>query len=86
VKPNQSPSNLILHQKKALNYLRNQQYFLVVQYDKNLGPAIIGPDEYINLAFRDHLNDTMTYLRQSPIDATLYNRYIHTTFKAWIEK
>jgi hypothetical protein len=32
------------------------------------------------------MNDTLTYLRISPIDATLYARYIRTTFKAWIEK
>jgi hypothetical protein len=41
-----SPSNLLLNQKKALNYLRNQQDFLVVQCDKNLGPAIIERDKY----------------------------------------
>jgi hypothetical protein len=86
VKTKQSPRNLLLHQKKAINYLRNQQDFLVVQCDKNLGPAIIEHDEYIKLAFRDHLNDTLTYRRLSPIDATIYARYIHTTFKAWIEK
>jgi hypothetical protein len=84
VKPKQSPSNLLLHQKKALNYLRNKQDFLAVQCDKNLGPAIIECDEYIKLAFRDHLNDTLTYRRLSPIDAILYARYICTTFKAWI--
>jgi hypothetical protein len=86
VRPNQSPTNLLLHQKKALNYLRNQQDFLVVQCDKNLGPAIIERDEYIKLAFRDHLNYTLTYRRLSPIDATIYDRYMRTTFKACIEK
>jgi hypothetical protein len=86
VKTKQSPSNLLLNQKKALNYLRNQQYFLVVQCDKNLGPAIIERDEYIKLAFRDHLNDTLTYRQLSPIDTTIYARYIYTTFKAYIEK
>jgi hypothetical protein len=86
VKTKQSPSNLLLHQKKALNYLRHQQDFLVVQCDKNLGPAIIERDKYIKLAFRDHLNNTLTYRRLSPIDAAIYARYIRTTFKAWIEK
>jgi hypothetical protein len=86
VKTKQSASNLLLHQKKALNYLRNQQDFLVVQCDKNLGPAIIERDEYIKLAFRDHLNYKLTYRRLSPIDATIYARYIRTTFKSWIEK
>jgi hypothetical protein len=86
VKTQQSPSSLLLHQKKALNYLRNQQDFLIVQCDKNLVPAIIERDEYIRLAFRDHLNDTLTYRRLSSIDATIYARYIRTTFKSWIEK
>jgi hypothetical protein len=74
VKTKQSPINLLLHQTKALNYLRNQQDFLVVQCDKNLGPAIIERNEYIKLAFRDHMSDTLTYRRLSPIDATLYAR------------
>jgi hypothetical protein len=86
VKPKQSPSNLLIHQKKSLNYLRNQQDSLVVQCDKKLGRTTIERDEYIKLAFRDHLNDTMTYCWLSPIDATLYARYIRTTFKVWIEK
>jgi hypothetical protein len=51
VNPKHSPSNLLIHQKKALNYLRNQQDFSVVQCDKNLGPYIIERGEYIKLAF-----------------------------------
>jgi hypothetical protein len=36
--------NFIIHQRRALNSLCNQHDFLVVQCDKNLGPAIIERD------------------------------------------
>ncbi|MEM7040544.1 MAG: hypothetical protein AAF570_26510, partial [Bacteroidota bacterium] len=59
-------NNLLPHQQKALNFLRNQDQFLVTQCDKNLGPAIIERTEYIRLAFRDHLNDRKTYKYLNP--------------------
>jgi hypothetical protein len=34
--------------------------------DKNLGPALIRKDEYIALAYRDHLNDIVTYRQLDP--------------------
>jgi hypothetical protein len=53
--------NLLRHQRFALESLRSQKDFLVVQCDKNLGPAVIEREEYIRLAFRDHLSDASTY-------------------------
>ena len=41
--------------------LQQQQTFLIVPCDKNLGPAIIERHDYLKLAMRDHLSDTTTY-------------------------
>jgi hypothetical protein len=43
-------SNLLPHQRVALDSARNQVDLSVVQCDKNLGPALIERDEYIKLA------------------------------------
>ena len=42
--------------------LQQQQTFLIVPYDKNLGPAIIERHDYLKIAMRDHLSDTTTYI------------------------
>mmetsp|Transcript_2945 Transcript_2945/g.4409 ORF Transcript_2945/g.4409 Transcript_2945/m.4409 type:complete len:645 (-) Transcript_2945:37-1971(-) len=55
--------NLSREHRFALDYLRRQTDFIVAICDKGLGPAIIEYDKYIELAFRDHLNDTSTYQR-----------------------
>ena len=41
--------------------LQQQQTFLIVPCDKNLGPAIIERHDYLKIAMWDHLNDTTTY-------------------------
>ena len=64
--PRQITPNLSRHHRFALDTLRQQQTFLVVNCDKNLGPAIIERDRYIRLAFRDHLLDTSTYSNLEP--------------------
>jgi len=60
-RPRRAIPNLALHHRHALEYLRTQKEFFVVHCDKNLGPAIIEREEYIRLAFRDHLSDRSTY-------------------------
>ena len=64
--------NLSRTHRFSLDYLRSQKEFLVVNCDKNLGPAIIERDRYIQLAFRDHLSDATTYQRLSPVQARNY--------------
>lgn len=78
--------NLLPHQRKALDCLRNQTSLLVVQCDKNLGPAIIERDEYIKLVIRDHLSDSTTYRRLSPNEAELETRRIRHALTNWMAK
>ena len=54
-------SNLLWHQKNTLKLLQQQNDYVIVFCDKNMGPAIIERERYIKLAFIDHLNDNSTY-------------------------
>ena len=79
-------SNLLPHQRVALDYLRNQVDLLVVQCDKNLGPALIERDEYIKLAYRDHLNDDTTYEWLSPAQGARHATRIKHLLQGWLKK
>ena len=83
-KKTRSPSNLLPHQSRALASLREQHDFLVVQCDKNLGPAIIERTEYIQMAFRDHLNEETTYQRIGPNTAKVIARTLHRFLEGFI--
>jgi hypothetical protein len=61
--------NLILHQRRVLNSLRESSKLLVVRTDKNLGPAVIDREAYIRHAFADHLSDKHTYRPLTPEEA-----------------
>ena len=78
--------NLLPHQQRALRQLQSQNDFLVVPCDKNLGPAIIETEEYIRLAFRDHLNHTKTYKRLSTYQATSKANRTKDNINAWITR
>ena len=78
-------SNLLPHQRNALDYLQNQKELLVVQCDKNLGPAIIERTQYIRLIFTDHLNDHKTYRRLTKPQANLEARRLRTSLEAWLK-
>jgi hypothetical protein len=82
-KPRRCQSNLLKHQQRSLNLLRNQDDFLIVQCDKNLGPAIIEKDEYIKLALL-HLQYTTTYRRLSRLEASRYSGQIQQTITSWV--
>ena len=60
-KTRKGKTNLLPHQHRALRTLQQQQMFLIVLCDKNLGPTIIERHDYLKIAMRDHLSDTTTY-------------------------
>ena len=78
--------NLLRHQRFALESLRSQNDFLIAQCDKNLGPAVIEREEYIRLAFRDHLSDASTY-RYLDQAAVAYTRHrLFALLRHWLVK
>ena len=64
-------SNLLPTQRKLLQTIRNHDDIIVVDCDKNLGPAIIERDKYALLVL-EHLSDKNTYLRLNKEDTELY--------------
>jgi hypothetical protein len=78
--------NLLRHQRFALEHLRQQNDFLIVACDKNLGPSIIERDEYIRYAFRDHLSDPNTYQFIPPADVATKKYLITGLLSAWTVK
>ena len=66
--------NLLPHQKHLLSLLQHQTQLMIIQCDKNLGPAVIERQAYIKLVFRDHLSDSSTYRY---LDRKGANNFIH---------
>jgi len=80
-----SVPNLSRVHRNALEYLKSQSDFIIATCDKNLGPAIIERDKYIELAFRDHLNDSSTYQRLSIEEASLHLFENRSRLDKWLE-
>ena len=77
-------TNLLPHQHRALASLQRQSELLVAPCDKNLGPAIIERSDYLDIAFRDHLNDRTTYKPLTPAEATTAHWRLDQDIEAWL--
>ncbi|GFH46966.1 hypothetical protein CTEN210_04855 [Chaetoceros tenuissimus] len=72
-----APIQLLAHQLDALTWLKEHPEIVVLHTDKNLGPAIMDRERYLDLAWRDHLSDRYTYQRLTQEEAkTLQNEAI----------
>ena len=78
-------SNLLTHQHLALRNLQLQKEFLIVQCDKNLGPAILEYDVYVQRALTDHLSKPETYRRLSEDVARRYATKINDLIDKWLD-
>ena len=54
-------SNLTHLQKSHINLLRANRDFVILNADKNLGPVIMGRDDYIKRVLEEHLMDDKAY-------------------------
>jgi hypothetical protein len=79
-------SNLLWHQHLALANLQKDHRFLIVHCDKNLGPAIIEKEVYIQRALTDHLLDPMAYQHLSTAQALILKTTIKTKISDWLQK
>ena len=75
-KTRKGKTNLLPHQHRALRMLQQQQTFLIVPCDKNLGPAITERHDYLKNELRDHLSDTTTYKSLSTSEINRYSSEI----------
>ena len=65
--------------------LPQQETFLIVPCNKNLGPAIIEYHDYLKIAMRDHLNDTTTYKSLTTSETDHYTLGIKKEILAWLK-
>jgi hypothetical protein len=79
-------SNLLWHQHLALASLQRDHCFLIVHCDKNLGPAIIEKEIYIQRALQDHLLNSTAYRNLSLDQALSFKTTIKTKIKEWLQK
>ena len=61
--------NLSKQQRHTLQRIQQDLRFIVVATDKNLGPAILERDNYIERVYTDHLDCRVTYLKVQHHDA-----------------
>ena len=76
-------SNITRKQWAMIKYLRQNDDFMIIPTDKNLGPAIIERSTYIERAWSEHLSDPNTYEVISPckVDALKSEmRYLISAF------
>ena len=79
-------SNLLPSQRIALQFLQQSKTLMVVNCDKNLGPAIIETESYIRMAFKDHLNDRNTYKYLTSDEATAFGVNIRKKLEDWLQR
>lgn len=77
--------NLLPHQMRALKELQSSISLLVVQCDKNLGPALIEYNRYVALVERDHLSDTHSYHRLSKDEADWFAKETIKLVRRWLK-
>ena len=65
--------------------LQQQQTFLIVPCNKNLGPTIIKCHDYLKIAMRDHLNDTTTYKSLMSSETNRYALEIRKQILTWLK-
>eukprot|EP00957_Ditylum_brightwellii_P063886 4847089-Ditylum_brightwellii.AAC.1 len=65
--------------------LKNQDDFLVINCDKNIGPAILETSVYIKRAIT-HLSDTSTYKRLTAVQADGFKNKITNKLQQWLKE
>jgi len=84
-KKRRKENNLLPFQKLVLQSLTLRTDILVVNYDKNLGPAIIETSVCTRRAFLEHL-DTAAYRELTEEQATTHMVKVARAIKKWLRK
>ena len=77
--------NLLPAQRHLLHDLRNHEDLIIVDCDKNLGPAVIERSKYI-FTVLDHLSDILTYQQMSSDAIQTYTKDTRQAIIEWQEK
>ena len=85
-RPRLHTNNLTQHLRTVLQTLRDDKSIVIFSCDKNLGPAIIERERYIELAWHDHLHDTSTYQRLSDQEFALAQKNTKGLIESFISQ
>ena len=69
-----------------LQFLKNNDHYIVIQGDKNLGPCILERELYIFKAFEEHLGNERNYKPLSEVAVKGRQRGLQYLFRDWISK
>ena len=81
-KPKQS---LLPNQVIALRWLLAHPEYIILNCDKNLGPAIMDRDMYLDYAYKDHLSDKNTYEQLTEFQSKMRLKSIHDKIMIFTE-
>ena len=84
--PHRRTTNLLPIQQRAISTLAKRTDVLVVNCDKNLGPALIDTHIYINRVFSDHLSNKDTYRELSEDEAKSHMTKVAENLRQWLKK
>ena len=69
-----------------MQHLKNNDIYIVVHGDKNLGPCILERNFYIFKGFAEHLGNTRNYKELSERQALGHQRGLQYCFRGWLSK
>jgi hypothetical protein len=69
--PTRRQHNILPSTRRILRTLQDDHSYIILPTDKNLGPAILERSTYIKRCLQDHLLDTSSYRRLTPVEAYL---------------
>ena len=78
-------TNLLPHQHRALQTLQQQQTFLIVPCDKNLGPTIVERHDYPKITMIHFLSDTTAYKSLTISEIDRYSSDIKNHILGWLK-
>lgn len=78
--------NLTLRQWKLIQFFKDNDRYIVIQGDKNLGPCILDREDYIHRGCKEHLGNVTNYRQLSQIEAENCQNGLKYRFDAWISK
>ena len=80
-------NNLLPIQRMHLKWLQNNRHrYIIVNCDKNLGPAVLETNVYISRAIHDHLRHGHIYRKLSHRDADTAKQQIIKFIRKWIRQ
>ena len=68
---------------RLMQFLKDNDIYIVIQGDKNLGPCIMERELYIYKAFEEHLGNESNYKPLTEVEARGKQRGLQYIFRGW---